>query len=81
MQEIRVFGASPRSYRTIFDFFTVDGNNIRSALDKFGDDMSHDVREGGRPRAQGRRADAPIHGIIALPLKPASDESRAERVR
>ena len=47
MQEMRVFGASPRAYRTTFCIFAVDGNDMRSALEEFGEQMSRDFR-GGR---------------------------------
>ncbi|CAN0162801.1 unnamed protein product, partial [Ectocarpus fasciculatus] len=44
MQEMTVFGASPRSFRTTFCMFAVDGNDMSAALDEFGDTMSRDLR-------------------------------------
>lgn len=44
MQEMVVFGASPRSLRNTFCMFAVDGNDMSTALEEFGDTMSRDLR-------------------------------------
>lgn len=47
MQEMRAFGTSPRAYRaTFFCIFAVDGNDMRSALGEFGDEISRDFQGG-----------------------------------